>query len=144
MKLRLDYGKLLLVLLLKSHYVVISQACMFVCCSKSHSKTFVENTNDLLDRMKLLTTDGSDNSTGKSAQRMKSNFESEMKKLNPKIQAIADNFKKVLDEKIKKTLTKSLHNGVKKGSAEAMNTVHSWGSSNRRTAHERRPDKNGM
>lgn len=74
---------------------------------------------------------------------MKANFESEMKRLDPKIEGIANNFKKVLEGKIGQTLTKSLHVGAQKGTADAMNTVHSWGSSNRRTAQERRPDKNG-
>ncbi|GAX13628.1 hypothetical protein FisN_14Lh361 [Fistulifera solaris] len=111
---------------------------------KSHSKTFVENTNDLLDRMKLLTTDGKENSSGRSAQRMKLAFESEMRKMDPKIAAIAHNFKKVLEDKISRTLTKSLRVGAEKGTAEAMNTVQSWGSSHCRTAQERRPDKNGL
>jgi hypothetical protein len=93
--------------------------------------------------VKLLTTDGTENSSGRSEQRMKSTFESEMKKMDPKIEAIAHNFKKVLEDKISQTLTKSLHVGAQKGTAEAMYTVHSWGSSNRRTAQERRPDQNG-
>lgn len=97
----------------------------------------------MLDRIKLLAMDGSETATGKSAHRMKTNFETEMTNLDPKIHAIANNFKTVLDQKINQTLTKSIYIGAKRGSEEAMNTVHSWGSHNYRRAHERRPDMNG-
>ena len=49
-----------------------------------------------------------------------------------------------MTSKKKRSLVTSLSTGAKKGSAVAMSTVHSWGSKNRRTKSERRPDKNGL
>ena len=113
-------------------------------CSKTHAKSFVENTNDLLDHMKLLATDASNVPSARGAFRMKSTFETEVKNLDPKIQPIANNFQKALNEKIQGSLVASLQSGAQKGSAVAMSTVRSWGSKNRRTRQERTPDKNGV
>ncbi|KAL7554660.1 hypothetical protein ACHAWF_018144, partial [Thalassiosira exigua] len=119
-------------------------------------RTFVENTNDVLDQMKLLAGDVDDVPTGRSAFRMKSTFEHLMRDVSKKIDPIAGDFQRVLDQKIQgeqstrqsrpatTSLASSLRSGAKKGSAVAMSTVHSWGSTNRRTKNERRPDKNGL
>lgn len=97
----------------------------------------------MLDRLKLLATDSANVPTGRSAYRMKSQFERKMKKLDKKIHPIADNFKKVLDQKIQQSLLRSLQTGARKGSSVAMDTVNSWGSKNYRTKSEQRSDKNG-
>ena len=93
--------------------------------------------------MKLIATDAANVPTGRSAFRMKNAFESEMKKVDAPITKIADDFKAELDKKIHRSLVRSLRTGAEKGSAVALRTVESWGSKNRRTKHERRPDKNG-
>ena len=107
--------------------------------------------------------------TGRNAYRMKNLFETAMKDLSKQIDPIARDFQKVIDEKIKRSLVTSLSTGAKKGSAVAsesrtfflflihldiqklkliasltVSTVQSWGSKNRRTKSERRPDKNGL
>ncbi|KAL7529808.1 hypothetical protein ACHAXR_004427, partial [Thalassiosira sp. AJA248-18] len=111
---------------------------------KSSAKTFVENTNDVLDQMKLLAADVDDVPTGRSAFRMKSLFESAIRDLSTMIDPIARDFQKEIDQQIQRSLVSSLRTGAQKGSAVAMITVHSWGSKNRRTKSERRPDKNGL
>ena len=108
----------------------------------SFAKTFVENSNDLLDRMNLLASDA-DVPTGRSAYRSKSIFEAEVETLEQKFNPIAKDFQKSLNEEVKSSLTPSLSAGSKKGTACAMTTVDSWGGKNRRSKHERRPDKNG-
>jgi hypothetical protein len=125
------------------NHLKCSHASMLLFYSKSYAKTFMENTNDLLDRLKLLATDSANVPTGRSAYRMKSQFERKMKKLDKKIHPIADNFKKVLDQKIQQSLLRSLQTGARKGSSVAMDTVNSWGSKNYRTKSEQRSDKNG-
>ena len=82
--------------------------------------------------------------TGRNAFRMKNLFETAMKDMSKQIDPIARDFQKVIDQKIKRSLVTSLSTGAKKGSAVGMSTVHSWGSKNRRTKSERRPDKNGL
>lgn len=104
----------------------------------------MEHTNDILDRMKLLATDASIVPTGRGAYKMKSQFDAEMKSLEKKVKPIADKFKASLDNTIKQSLMPSLQKGAQSGQAVAMNTVDSWGSKNRRTKHERGPNKNGM
>lgn len=105
----------------------------------SSVRSYVESTNDVLDQMKLLAADVDDVPTGRSAFRMKSSFEHAMRDLATKIDPIARDFRKEIDEKIQRSLASSLRTGAQKGSAVAMSTVHSWGSKSRRTASERRP-----
>mmetsp|Transcript_14818 Transcript_14818/g.32186 ORF Transcript_14818/g.32186 Transcript_14818/m.32186 type:complete len:794 (-) Transcript_14818:1105-3486(-) len=111
---------------------------------KSSVKTFVENTNDLLDQMKLLAADVDNVPTGRSAFRMKSLFETAMRELASKIDPIAKDFRKTIDQKIQRSLASSLRTGAQKGSAVALSTVNSWGSKSRRTKSDRRPNKNGL
>ena len=111
--------------------------------SQSSVKAFVENTKDLLDRVKLIAGDIEDVPTGRSGLRMKSVFQTAMSNLSASIEPISLNFKKELDKKIDQNLAASLKTGALKGGQEAMSTVHSWGSKSRRTKDERRPDKNG-
>ncbi len=107
-------------------------------------KTFVEQTNDLVEQMKLLCTDSnSDVSTG-SARRMKQLHKSSVQSLTNQIKPIATQFKKVIDQKVSNSLASSLKTGARKGSQSAMSTVVSWGSKSRRTKSERAPDKNGL
>jgi hypothetical protein len=82
--------------------------------------------------------------TGRSAYRLKSIFESEMKRLEQKLVPVAQEFQKQADLTVKRALTPSLAVGAKKGSTAAVATVESWGSKNRRTKHERNPENNGM
>ena len=111
---------------------------------KTSVKSFVENTQDMLDQMKLLAADADDVPTGRSAFRMKSLFETAMRDLASQVEPIAGQFEQVLDAKIQRSLVSSLQTGAQKGSSVATSTVQSWGSKNRRTASERRPDKNGL
>ena len=111
---------------------------------ESSVKTFVENTNDLLDQMKLLAADVDNVPTGRMAFRLKTIFETAMRELATKIDPIAQDFQKVMDKKVQSSLSSSLRKGAKKGTKLAMSTVDSWGSKNRRTKSERRPDKNGL
>lgn len=106
-------------------------------------KTFVEHTNDVLDRIKLIAGDIEEVPSGRSGFRMKSAFQTAMSNLSRSIEPISLNFKNELDKKIEGTLSTSLKTGALKGSQDAMSTVHSWGSKSRRTKDERRPDKNG-
>ena len=106
-------------------------------------KTFVEHTNDVLDRIKLIAGDVEEVPSGRSGFRMKSAFQNAMSNLSRSIEPISLSFKNELDEKIDSSLSSSLKTGALKGSQDAMSTVHSWGSKNRRTKDERRPDKNG-
>ena len=93
--------------------------------------------------MKLIAADIDDVPTGRSAFRIKSVFELAMRDLATAIQPVALDFIKVLEGKINQSLASSLKSGALIGGREAMATVHSWGSNNRRTRDERRPDKNG-
>ncbi|KAL7499648.1 hypothetical protein ACHAWT_010345 [Skeletonema menzelii] len=107
-------------------------------------KTFVEQTNDLVEQMKLICTDSnSDVSTG-SARRMKQLHKSSVQSLTDQIKPIATQFKRVIDQKVSNSLASSLKTGARKGSQSAMSTVVSWGSKSRRTTSERAPDKNGL
>lgn len=107
-------------------------------------KTFVEQTNDLVEQMKLLCTDaGSDVSTG-SARRMKQLHKSTVQTLSNQVKPIAKDFKKVLDQKVSSSLSSSLKSGARIGSQSAMSTVVSWGSTLKRSASERAPEKNGL
>jgi hypothetical protein len=111
--------------------------------SKSHAKNYVENANDLLDRMKLLASDAGEVPSTRSANRLKSAFEMEMRKLEQSIDPIAEDFYKLLDERVQSSLMRSLQSGAEKGRSAALSTVESWGAKNRRSTQERRPDKNG-
>mmetsp|Transcript_8989 Transcript_8989/g.17921 ORF Transcript_8989/g.17921 Transcript_8989/m.17921 type:complete len:1419 (-) Transcript_8989:154-4410(-) len=107
-------------------------------------KTFVEQTNDLVEQMKLLCTDSnSDVSTG-SARRMKQLHKSSVHSLTNQIKPIATQFKQVIDQKVSNSLASSLKTGARKGSQSAISTVVSWGSKSRRSKSERAPDKNGL
>ena len=107
-------------------------------------KTFVEQTNDLVEQMKLLCTDSnSDVSTG-SARRMKQLHSSSVQTLKNQVKPIAAQFKRVIDQKVNDSLASTLRSGAQKGSQSAMSTVVSWGSKSRRTKAERAPDKNGL
>ncbi|KAL3795128.1 hypothetical protein HJC23_007356 [Cyclotella cryptica] len=112
--------------------------------NESSVKSFVEETNDVLDRMKLIAGDIDAVPTGRSAFRMKSIFDVAMQDLATSIEPIALDFTTELDGTINQSLASSLESGALKGGREAMSIVHSWGSSNRRTYAERRPDKNGL
>lgn len=106
-------------------------------------RTFVEHTNDVLDRIKLIAGDVEAVPAGRSAFRMKTIFQTAISNLAASIEPICRDFKKELDQKIERNLASSLKAGALRGGQEAMSTVHSWGSKNRRTKHERAPDKNG-
>jgi hypothetical protein len=93
--------------------------------------------------VKLLAADAKDVPSGRAAFRLKSIFEAEMKNLEKRIKPIADNFQTQALKKVKHTLTPSLKVGAQKGSSAALSTVASWGGKNRRSKHDRRPDKNG-
>lgn len=97
----------------------------------------------MLDRIKLIAGDVDEVPAGRSAFRMKGVFQSSMSNLAASIEPICANFKKELDQKIEQNLASSLKTGALRGGQEALSTVHSWGSKNRRTKHERAPDKNG-
>ena len=111
---------------------------------KSSVKTFVENSNDLLDQIKLLAGDVEDVPSGRGAYRMKTLFESSMKDLSKHVDPIAKDFKKVIDQKVQRSLVTSLSTGARKGQSVALQTVNSWGAKSRRTKSEKRPDKNGL
>ncbi len=111
---------------------------------KDSIKSFVEQTNDLVEQMKLLCTDSnSDLSTG-SARRMKQLHQTSVQTLSNQVKPIAKDFKKVIDQKVRNSLSSSLKTGARKGSENAMTTVVSWGAKSRRTKSERAPDKNGL
>ena len=94
--------------------------------------------------MKLLASDVDDVPSGRSAFRMKNQFENKMRDLEKSIQPLADQFKSVIDQKVSLSLTSSMQSGARKGSAQAASIVDSWGSKSRRNRSERRPDKNGL
>ena len=106
-------------------------------------KAFVENANDLLDQMKLVAGDVED-APGRGGAKLKKLFERTMNDMAAQVDPIAKDFKKVIDNKIQRTLVTSLSTGARKGSQVAMSTVNSWGSKSRRSKAERRPDKNGL
>jgi len=110
---------------------------------KSSVKAFVENTNDLLDQMKLVAGDVED-APGRGGAKLKKLFERTMNDMTAQVNPIAKDFKKVIDNKIQRSLVTSLSTGARKGSQVAMSTVNSWGSKSRRSKAERRPDKNGL
>jgi hypothetical protein len=106
-------------------------------------RNYVESVGDLLDRLRLLATDSKDAPTGRTAYRLQQSFENEIRKMGSKIDGISMTFQSQLQAKIEQSLLPSLSTGARKGSEAAMTTVTSWGSSNRRSRDERRPDKNG-
>jgi len=110
---------------------------------KSSVKAFVENTNDLLDQMKLVAGDVED-APGRGGAKLKKLFERTMNDMTLQVNPIGKDFKKVIDNKIQRSLVTSLSTGARKGSQVAMSTVNSWGSKSRRSKAERRPDKNGL
>jgi thiamine monophosphate synthase len=93
--------------------------------------------------MKLIAGDVETVPAGRSAFRMKNLFQSCMSDLAASIEPICRNFSRELNLKVDQNLADSLQAGALRGGQEAMSTVHSWGSKNRRTKHERAPDKNG-
>ena len=103
---------------------------------------FVEQTNDLLDRVKLLATDSKEAPTGRVAYKLKTMFDAEMRKLSPSVAPIAATFSEQAIKKIS-DLKVSLKSGAQAGNTAAMSIVQSWGSTNRRNRHERTPERNG-
>ncbi|KAL7460700.1 hypothetical protein ACHAXS_001143 [Conticribra weissflogii] len=102
---------------------------------EAHTKSFIENTNDLVDRLKLLATNVADVPTGRSAYKTKSIYQSEMRVLKCKVEPIAENFRSAMNDEIQPTLLKSIEVGAQNGCDSALNTVQSWGSKKRRTAN---------
>jgi hypothetical protein len=113
-------------------------------CCETFSKNFVNNTSDMLDRVKLLATDAANVPSGRSSIRCMKSFEAEVNTLVEKIQPIVDHFMKNAEQRVKRTLEPSLKAGAAKGSASAMETVASWGSTNRRRKDFRSPEQNGL
>jgi hypothetical protein len=99
---------------------------------ETFSKNFVNNTSDMLDRVKLLATDAANVPSGRSSIRCMPSFEAEVNTLVEKIQPIVDHFMKNAEQRVKRTLKPSLKAGAAKGSASVMDTGASWGSTNRR------------
>lgn len=83
-------------LVLKSRFVVLTELILFSHTnsfnSQSSVKKFVENTNDVLDRMKLIACDVEAVPAGRSAFRMRNLFLSCMSDLATSIAPICDNF----------------------------------------------------
>jgi hypothetical protein len=112
---------------------------------ETFSKDFVHHASDMLDRVKLLATDAANVPSGRSSIRCMKSFQEQVQALAEKIQPIVDDFTKNADQRVKRTLEPSLKAGAAKGSASAMNTVVSWGSTSRRSRGMlRSPDQNGL
>jgi len=110
----------------------------------SFAKAFVEQANDLLERVKLIAAGSNNVPGGRTSRRCLSVFESAVDRRQTQIKSIADEFQRRADSKVQSTLYPSLQSGAAKGQAAAVSAVSSWGSKNRRSRNEQRPDKNGL
>lgn len=110
----------------------------------SFAKSFVNNTSDLLDRMKLLAVGAAQVPSGRSSIQCMRLFQKEVEQISEKIDPLAKDFANKLKDKVKKNLEPALANGAQKGISSAMPVVNSWGSKSRRTRHHRSPENNGL
>lgn len=108
------------------------------------SEAFVNGTSDMLDRVKLVAADAKNVPSGRSSRRCKVVYDNEMAGLQRMVKPVVNHFRHQMDQKVRSALQPALKAGAAKGNQAAMHTVMSWGSKNRRTRHERGPDKNGL
>jgi len=110
----------------------------------SFAKKIVENSSDLMERVKLLATEIGDGSPV-CAKPLERAFEQQVKlSFMDKLEPIVQVFMNSVREKVERDLKPSVKKGADKGASAAMFIVNSWGDKNRRTRTERRPDQNGL
>lgn len=109
------------------------------------AKTFVSNTNDMIDRFKLIALNSSGSLPGgRSARRCESAFQQEMHTFRNELDTVAKEFEQTMHSTTMESLAPSIRRGSEKGKDTALHTVRSWGSKSRRTRHERTPQNNGL
>jgi hypothetical protein len=108
------------------------------------AKAFVNNTSDMVDRMKLLAIGAAQVSSGRSSIQCMRLFDREVEQIGAKIDPLASDFANKMKDKVKKNLQPALATGAQKGMNAAMPVVNSWGSKNRRTKYHRTPENNGL
>jgi len=108
------------------------------------TNAFVERSNNMLERLKLLAAGSTNIPGGRSSRRCFTIFENKMDKLESGIAPLAEDFRRRAIFKVQTCLSPSLQVGAGKARSTAIDVVNSWGSSNRRTRHERSADKNGL
>jgi hypothetical protein len=111
---------------------------------KSFFEMFANQVSDVVDRFKLIATEADNRGSTRVSRKCLATFETEMQSLERKVKVIVDKFRSTAGGGVASTLRPSLKAGAKKGHSSALETVHSWGSTSRRTKTERRPDKNGL
>jgi len=109
------------------------------------AKTFVNRTSDIVNRVMLLAHYSKSNGgSTKEKVQCKDLFDNKMKALSTNVVPIARDFETKAMEKIRQTLKPALTSGAEKALLSAMPTIHSWGSTNRRTKNERSAEQNGL
>jgi hypothetical protein len=113
-----------------------------------HSVVFIEDcvntASDLVDRVKLVATEGSDGASSRMSRKCRSVFELEMMSITKKLDPVVNEFKDKIQNRINSALKPSMEKGAKEGREAALKTTMSWGSKSRRTRTDRGPEKNGL
>ncbi len=112
---------------------------------KTFAESFLNEVSDVVDRIKLLASDGKDSiASGTLGRKCKSIFDAEIAKLRGPILREAKRFQDTAFDTISTNLQPALQTGASRGREAAMATVRSWGSKSRRTRNERTPENNGL
>ena len=109
-----------------------------------YTKAFINNTSDIVDRVKLLAINGAKIPNGRLSLKCMEAFEKEVKKIGNKINPLTIEFASKMQREVKSSLQPALNSGAKKSMEAAMPIVNSWGSKNRRSTHFRNLENNGL
>ncbi len=110
----------------------------------SFAESFVNNTSDILERVKLLAVDAANIGSGRYSLTCMRTFEREVAKIGSEIHPLTEQCSKDNEQKIKSNLQPALVIGAQKGVSAAMPICVSWGSKSRRTKHHRNTNFNGL
>lgn len=92
----------------------------------SFAKSYVNNTSDILERVKLLAVNAANIGSGRSSLTCMRTFEREVSKIGDKIHPLTEKFSQAMETKVRTSLQPALKNGAQKGIAAAMPICESW------------------